>query len=41
MILLGALPGVDYTQMKLLVKLGVPHAVQAQVDIQKVKAVFP
>ncbi|KAG0581940.1 hypothetical protein M758_3G021900 [Ceratodon purpureus] len=37
----GALPGVSYQQMKLRVKLGVPHSVQKDLDIEKVKAVFP
>lgn len=37
----GALPGVSYQQMKLRVKLGVPHSVQKDLDVEKVKAVFP
>ncbi|XP_024361647.1 uncharacterized protein [Physcomitrium patens] len=37
----GALPGVSYQQMKLRVKLGVPRSVQKELDVEKVKAVFP
>lgn len=37
----GALPGITYQQMKLKVKLGVPSSVQKDLDIEKVKAVFP
>ncbi|CAM6108513.1 unnamed protein product [Calypogeia fissa] len=37
----GALPGVSYQQMKLKIKLGVPHSVQHELDIEQVKSVFP
>ncbi|KAL3695017.1 hypothetical protein R1sor_008668 [Riccia sorocarpa] len=37
----GALPGVSYQQMKLKLKLGVPHSVQHELDLEQVKSVFP
>lgn len=40
-LLAGALPGVSFQQMKLRVKLGVPHSAQSGLDLEKVKAVFP
>eukprot|EP01018_Ginkgo_biloba_P000870 Gb_08784 [translate_table: standard] len=37
----GAVPGVNFDQMKLKIKLGVPHSTQGSLDIQRVKSVFP
>ncbi|KAG6549574.1 hypothetical protein Mapa_008956 [Marchantia paleacea] len=37
----GALPGVGYQEMKLRLKLGVPHSVQHELDLEQVKSVFP
>ncbi|XVF25667.1 hypothetical protein REPUB_Repub13aG0233300 [Reevesia pubescens] len=37
----GSIPGVTFDQMKLLIKLGVPHSVQQSLDIERVKSVFP
>ncbi|CAI5479123.1 unnamed protein product [Closterium sp. Yama58-4] len=37
----GAIPGVSWQQMKLQVRLGVPRNLQADLDIDQVKAVFP
>ncbi|CAI5464181.1 unnamed protein product [Closterium sp. Yama58-4] len=37
----GAIPGVSWQQMKLQVRLGVPRELQADLDIDQVKAVFP
>ncbi|TKY59172.1 hypothetical protein E2542_SST16252 [Spatholobus suberectus] len=37
----GSIPGVSFDQMKLQIKLGVPHSLQNSLDIEKVKSVFP
>ncbi|KAH6555263.1 hypothetical protein KP509_1Z269300 [Ceratopteris richardii] len=37
----GAIPGVSWQEMKLKLKLGVPKSAQHELDIEKVKAVFP
>ncbi|EOY28041.1 hypothetical protein QUC31_012821 [Theobroma cacao] len=37
----GSIPGVSFDQMKLLIKLGVPHSLQQALDIERVKSVFP
>ncbi|XP_057948165.1 uncharacterized protein LOC131143813 [Malania oleifera] len=37
----GSIPGVTFDQMKLQIKLGVPHPLQLSLDIEKVKSVFP
>ncbi|MED6155166.1 hypothetical protein PIB30_002894 [Stylosanthes scabra] len=37
----GSIPGVSFDQMKLQIKLGVPHSLQSSLDIEKVKSVFP
>ncbi|KAL2632682.1 hypothetical protein R1flu_004161 [Riccia fluitans] len=37
----GAIPGVSYKQMKLKLKLGVPHSVKHELDLEQVKKVFP
>ncbi|KAK8575182.1 hypothetical protein V6N13_033577 [Hibiscus sabdariffa] len=37
----GSIPGVSFEQMKLLIKLGVPHSLQQSLDIERVKSVFP
>ncbi|KAJ4703623.1 3R-hydroxymyristoyl-dehydratase-hydroxymyristoyl ACP dehydrase isoform 1 [Melia azedarach] len=37
----GSIPGVSFEQMKLLIKLGVPHSLQQLLDIERVKSVFP
>ncbi|KAI3939605.1 hypothetical protein MKX01_038560 [Papaver californicum] len=37
----GSIPGVNFDQMKLEIKLGVPRAVQQFVDTERVKSVFP
>ncbi|XWS12542.1 hypothetical protein CRYUN_Cryun37aG0098200 [Craigia yunnanensis] len=37
----GSIPGVTFDQMKLLIKLGVPHSLQQSLDIERVKSVFP
>ncbi|XP_026412603.1 uncharacterized protein LOC113308344 [Papaver somniferum] len=37
----GSIPGVNFDQMKLEIKLGVPRAVQQSLDIERVKSVFP
>nr|XP_027191957.1 uncharacterized protein LOC101503760 isoform X2 [Cicer arietinum] len=37
----GSIPGVSFDQMKLQIKLGVPHSLQKSLDIEKVKSVFP
>ncbi|KAI9120326.1 hypothetical protein K1719_007359 [Acacia pycnantha] len=37
----GSIPGVSFDQMKLQIKLGVPHSLQQSLDIEKVKSVFP
>ncbi|KAB2025578.1 hypothetical protein ERO13_D06G136400v2 [Gossypium hirsutum] len=37
----GSIPGVSFEQMKLLIKLGVPHSLQHSLDIERVKSVFP
>ncbi|KAM6551280.1 hypothetical protein CsatB_001088 [Cannabis sativa] len=37
----GSIPGVSFDQMKLQIKLGVPHPLQQSLDIEKVKSVFP
>ncbi|XP_020691651.1 uncharacterized protein LOC110106202 [Dendrobium catenatum] len=37
----GSIPGVNTDQMKLQIKLGVPHSVQQSLDIERVKSVFP
>ncbi|KAJ0081464.1 hypothetical protein Patl1_10546 [Pistacia atlantica] len=37
----GSIPGVTFEQMKLLIKLGVPHSLQQSLDIERVKSVFP
>ncbi|KAK1556863.1 hypothetical protein Q3G72_013606 [Acer saccharum] len=37
----GSIPGVSFEQMKLLIKLGVPHSLHPLLDIEKVKSVFP
>ncbi|MCH90472.1 3R-hydroxymyristoyl- dehydratase-hydroxymyristoyl ACP dehydrase, partial [Trifolium medium] len=36
-----SIPGVSFGQMKLQIKLGVPHSLQQSLDIEKVKSVFP
>jgi len=38
---LGSIPGVSFGQMKLQIKLGVPHSLQKSLDMEKVKSVFP
>ncbi|KAF5474508.1 hypothetical protein F2P56_006401 [Juglans regia] len=37
----GSIPGVTFDQMKLQIKLGVPHSLQESLDIERVKSVFP
>ncbi|KAE9613566.1 protein CHP02058 [Lupinus albus] len=37
----GSIPGVSFGEMKLQIKLGVPHSLQTSLDIEKVKSVFP
>ncbi|XP_071707648.1 uncharacterized protein [Rutidosis leptorrhynchoides] len=37
----GSIPGISFDQMKLQIKLGVPQPLQATLDIEKVKSVFP
>ncbi|XP_059074129.1 uncharacterized protein LOC131037330 isoform X2 [Cryptomeria japonica] len=37
----GAVPGVSFEQMKVKIKLGVPHSTQGFLDIERVKSVFP
>ncbi|PSS29070.1 Protein cbp-1 like [Actinidia chinensis var. chinensis] len=37
----GSIPGVSFEQMKLQIKLGVPHSLQQLLDVEKVKSVFP
>ncbi|CAL0313506.1 unnamed protein product [Lupinus luteus] len=37
----GSIPGVSFGEMKLQIKLGVPHSLQTYLDIEKVKSVFP
>ncbi|XP_057748300.1 uncharacterized protein LOC130967459 [Arachis stenosperma] len=37
----GSIPGVNFDQMKLQIKLGVPNSLQSSLDIEKVKSVFP
>ncbi|GLT80071.1 hypothetical protein SLA2020_515320 [Shorea laevis] len=37
----GSIPGVSFEQMKLQIKLGVPHSLQQSLDIERVKSVFP
>ncbi|KAL2344907.1 hypothetical protein Fmac_006192 [Flemingia macrophylla] len=37
----GSIPGVSFGEMKLQIKLGVPHSLQNTLDIEKVKSVFP
>lgn len=37
----GAIPGINSDQMKLKLKLGVPHSTQGSLDIERVKSVFP
>ncbi|XP_027917123.1 uncharacterized protein LOC114176317 [Vigna unguiculata] len=37
----GSIPGVSFGQMKLQIKLGVPHSLQKSLDMEKVKSVFP
>lgn len=37
----GSIPGVTFEQMKLQIKLGVPHSLQQSLDIERVKSVFP
>ncbi|CAK8577601.1 unnamed protein product [Lathyrus sativus] len=37
----GSIPGVSFGEMKLQIKLGVPHSLQQSLDIDKVKSVFP
>ncbi|GMY37574.1 hypothetical protein FCV25MIE_32817 [Fagus crenata] len=37
----GSIPGVTSEQMKLQIKLGVPHSLQQSLDIESVKSVFP
>ncbi|CAK7350436.1 unnamed protein product [Dovyalis caffra] len=37
----GSIPGVTFEQMKLEVKLGIPHSLQQSLDIERVKSVFP
>ncbi|KAL6206679.1 hypothetical protein ACLB2K_023926 [Fragaria x ananassa] len=37
----GSVPGVTFGEMKLQIKLGVPHILQQSLDIEKVKSVFP
>ncbi|KAF3451371.1 hypothetical protein FNV43_RR07466 [Rhamnella rubrinervis] len=37
----GSIPGVTFGQMKLQIKLGVPHSLQHSLDVERVKSVFP
>ncbi|XP_050368469.1 uncharacterized protein LOC126786632 [Argentina anserina] len=37
----GSIPGVTSGEMKLQIKLGVPHILQQSLDVEKVKTVFP
>ncbi|KAG6754945.1 hypothetical protein POTOM_040750 [Populus tomentosa] len=37
----GSIPGVTFGQMKLQIKLGVPHSLQQSLDVERVKSVFP
>ncbi|KAJ4846878.1 hypothetical protein Tsubulata_011885 [Turnera subulata] len=37
----GSIPGVSFGEMKLQLKLGVPHSLQQSLDIERVKSVFP
>lgn len=40
-IIAGSVPGVTFEQMKLQIKLGVPHSLQQSLDIDRIKGVFP
>ncbi|KAG7593244.1 hypothetical protein ISN45_Aa01g020510 [Arabidopsis thaliana x Arabidopsis arenosa] len=37
----GSIPGVSFGEMKLQIKLGVPHSLHQQLDLEKVKSIFP
>ncbi|CAM8890707.1 unnamed protein product [Rhodiola kirilowii] len=37
----GNIPGVSFDQMKLQIKLGVPKSLQEQLNVERVKSVFP
>jgi uncharacterized protein (TIGR02058 family) len=37
----GSIPGVSFGEMKLQIKLGVPHSLHQQLDLDKVKSIFP
>ncbi|KFK44731.1 hypothetical protein AALP_AA1G295400 [Arabis alpina] len=37
----GAIPGVSFEEMKLEIKLGVPRSLHQQLDLEKVKSIFP
>ncbi|PKI61827.1 hypothetical protein CRG98_017804 [Punica granatum] len=37
----GSIPGVTSGQMKLQIKLGVPHSLQQFLDVGRVKSIFP
>ncbi|KAK4745400.1 hypothetical protein SAY87_011712 [Trapa incisa] len=37
----GSIPGVTFGQMKLIIRLGVPHSLQQSLDIDRVKSIFP
>ncbi|AEE31032.1 50S ribosomal protein L34 [Arabidopsis thaliana] len=36
-----SIPGVSFGEMKLQIKLGVPHSLHQQLDLDKVKSIFP
>ena len=37
----GSIPGVSFGEMKLQIKLGVPRSLHHQLDLDKVKSIFP
>ncbi|CAH8298966.1 unnamed protein product [Eruca vesicaria subsp. sativa] len=37
----GSIPGVSFGEMKLQIKLGVPRSLHQQLDLDKVKSIFP
>ncbi|XP_023632909.1 uncharacterized protein LOC17896735 [Capsella rubella] len=37
----GSIPGVSFGEMKLQIKLGVPRSLHQQLDLEKVKSIFP
>lgn len=37
----GSIPGVSFGEMKLQIKLGVPRSLHHQLDLDKIKSIFP